>query len=84
MGWVEHVTPEIDQKSQWRMIFAICTSLSVVSSAIVLTRVYVRHKNHGLAADDWLSILSMIFCVAYAALCIARTSQSPTPFPHGS
>ncbi|KAL2123697.1 hypothetical protein VTJ04DRAFT_62 [Mycothermus thermophilus] len=73
MGWVEHVTPEIDQKSQWRMIFAICTSLSVVSSAIVLTRVYVRHKNHGLAADDWLSILSMIFCVAYAALCIAQT-----------
>ncbi|KAL2272010.1 hypothetical protein VTJ83DRAFT_1381 [Remersonia thermophila] len=71
--WVDHVTPEIDRKSDWRMIMAICISLSVVSSAVVLTRVWIRNKNHGMAADDWMSILSMIFCDAYAALCIAQT-----------
>jgi hypothetical protein len=51
----------------------------------VMARVWIRHKNHGLAADDWMAILSMTFALIYSLLCIVRTCISPPislPIPH--
>ncbi|KAH6612264.1 hypothetical protein B0J18DRAFT_77496 [Chaetomium sp. MPI-SDFR-AT-0129] len=73
MVWVDNTTPEVDAISQWRMIVAICSVLSAFSIIIVCSRLWIRHKNHGLAADDWMSILSMIFALLYSLLCIVQT-----------
>lgn len=73
MVWVDNATPEVDAISEWRTIVAICTVLSAFSMGIVCARVWIRNKNHGLAADDWMSILSMVFALIYSILCIVRT-----------
>ena len=72
MGWVDHASPELDAESQWRTIVAICTVLSFFSILIVSLRLYIREKNHGLAADDWMAGLSMLFALMYSILCIVR------------
>jgi hypothetical protein len=79
MVWVDHATPEIDAQSEWRTIVAICSVLSAFSLAIVSARLWIRHKNHGLAADDWMSILSMVFALIYSTLCIVRMFTRPRP-----
>jgi hypothetical protein len=73
MVWVDNATPEVDAISEWRTIVAICSVLSAFSIAVVCARLWIRHKNHGLAADDWMSILSMVFALIYSILCIVRT-----------
>ncbi|KAK4039471.1 hypothetical protein C8A01DRAFT_36509 [Parachaetomium inaequale] len=73
MGWVDNASPEVDALSEWPKIIAICTVLSVFSIATVCTRLWIRHKNHGLAADDWMAILSMVFALIYSIMCIAQT-----------
>ncbi|KAL2166169.1 hypothetical protein VTG60DRAFT_3175 [Thermothelomyces hinnuleus] len=73
MGWVENATPEVNAKSEWPKIIAICIVLSVFSIATVCARVWIRFKNHGLAADDYMAMLSMVFALAYAILCIVQT-----------
>ncbi|AEO69710.1 cbe84c1b-8afc-430f-a1ad-a8243fd95804 [Thermothielavioides terrestris] len=73
MGWVDNATPEIDAQSDWRTIVAICSVISAFSIAVVSTRLWIRHKNHGLAADDWMATLSMVFALAYSILCIVQT-----------
>ncbi|KAK4154913.1 hypothetical protein C8A00DRAFT_32269 [Chaetomidium leptoderma] len=73
MVWVDHVTPEVDQISEWRTVVAICTVLSALSIAVVMSRAWIRHKNHGLAADDWMALLSMVFALIYSILCIVQT-----------
>ncbi|KAJ4287041.1 hypothetical protein N0V88_007806 [Collariella sp. IMI 366227] len=73
MVWVDNATPEVDAASEWRTIVAICSVLSVVSMAVVGARLWIRHKNHGLAADDWMSILSVVFALIYSILCIVQT-----------
>ncbi|KAL2127910.1 hypothetical protein VTI74DRAFT_9998 [Chaetomium olivicolor] len=73
MVWVDNATPEVDAQSEWRTIVAICSVLSAFSMAVVCTRLWIRHKNHGLAADDWMSILSMVFALIYSILCIVQT-----------
>jgi hypothetical protein len=78
MVWVDHATPEIDAQSEWRTIVAICSVLSAFSIAIVAARLWIRHKNHGLAADDWMSILSVVFALIYSILCIVRMCH-PAP-----
>lgn len=84
MVWVDHVTPEVDQISEWRTIVAICTVLSALSIAVVSSRAWIRHKNHGLAADDWMSLLSMVFALIYSILCIVRMCILPqNRYPDG-
>ncbi|KAB5523169.1 hypothetical protein GE09DRAFT_1258232 [Coniochaeta sp. 2T2.1] len=73
MAWVDNATPEVDRESQYPMIIAICATLSALSVAIVSTRLWIRFKNHGLAADDWMATLSMVFAFLYSILCIVQT-----------
>ncbi len=72
MVWVDNATPEVDARSEWRTIVTICTVLSAFSIAIVCSRLWIRQKNHGLAADDWMAALSMVFALIYSILCIVR------------
>jgi hypothetical protein len=73
MVWVLNTTPEVDSTSQYPMIIAVCTALSVASSACVGTRLWIRHRSRGLAHDDWMAGLSMAFALIYGAMCIAQT-----------
>ncbi|KAB5517546.1 hypothetical protein GE09DRAFT_1045320 [Coniochaeta sp. 2T2.1] len=73
MGWVDNATPEVDRDSQYPMIIAICATLSALSVTVVSTRLWIRFKNHGLAADDWMATLSMVFAFLYSILCIVQT-----------
>jgi hypothetical protein len=72
MGWVLHATEEAERVSEWRKIIAICVALGVIASAVVISRLYIRYKNRGLASDDWVSLVSMVFSIIYSAMCIAR------------
>ncbi|KAF7559029.1 hypothetical protein G7046_g5126 [Stylonectria norvegica] len=73
MGWVLNATPEENAASQYPMIIAVTVVLSVLAAAVVLARVYVRYGVRRLAADDWMSLLSMVFAIIYSALCITQT-----------
>jgi hypothetical protein len=75
MVWVDNATPEVDAESQWRTIVTICSVLSTLSVAVVGTRLWLRHKNHGLASDDWMAAIAMVFALLYSILCIVRTLQ---------
>ncbi|KAK4131566.1 hypothetical protein BT67DRAFT_444614 [Trichocladium antarcticum] len=73
MGWIENATAELEAQSQYKTVITICSVLSAVSIAIVCARLWIRHKNHGLAADDWLATVSMVFALIYSILCIVQT-----------
>ena len=82
MGWVANATPEVEALSQWPLIITVCSVLSVLSIATVSARLWVRFKAHGLAADDYMAALSMVFAFIYSMLCIARKSNFP--FAHAA
>lgn len=73
MGWVLNASPEVDAQSEYPKIIAICVALSVVSVAGVGSRLWIRHKSRGLANDDWMALVSMLFALIYSMLCIARS-----------
>ncbi|KAF5130191.1 uncharacterized protein G6M90_00g039510 [Metarhizium brunneum] len=73
MGWVANATPEVDAQSQWATILAVCIVLSVLSIATVSCRLWIRGTARGLAGDDYMSGLSMIFAFIYSILCIVQT-----------
>ena len=77
--WVLNIDdrPELEDQSNWRMILAICVVFSFVSTLIVGMRLWIRFAARGLAWDDLMAFLAMIFAVVYAALCIARMFSSP-------
>lgn len=79
MGWVDNATPEVEARSEYRTIIAICVALSAFSILIVGARLWIRHENHGLAADDWMAILSVVFAIIYSVLCIIRMFSRPFP-----
>lgn len=72
MGWVDNATPDVEAQSEWRTIVTICIVLSALSIAVVSCRLWTRRQNHGLAADDWMAALSMVFALVYSLLCIVR------------
>jgi hypothetical protein len=72
MAWVLNATPEVDAKSEYRTIIAVCTVLSVLSIATVSTKLWIRFSSYGLWVDDWFSALSMTFALVYSILCIVR------------
>jgi hypothetical protein len=84
MGWVDNASPEVDALSQYPKIIAISTVLSVLSITIVCARLWIRYKNHGLAADDWMATLSMFFALLYSILCIVRKSGISSFHPHSA
>lgn len=73
MVWVLNASPEVDAQAEYPKIISICVVLPVLSTLCVGGRLWIRHKNRGLASDDWMSCLSMIFALIYSVLCIART-----------
>ena len=75
MTWVANATPEVDAQSQWQTILGVCLSLSVLSITVVSTRLWIRYKARGMAADDYMAALSMLFALIYSILCIVRTSN---------
>jgi hypothetical protein len=81
MGWVENASPAVEAESQWQTILVVCLVLSFLSITSVCARLWVRYTARGLAADDWLSALSMVFALVYSILCIVRKSLS-LPSPH--
>ena len=77
MGWVENASPELNSLSEYPTIITICVILTLLSLVVVGTRLQIRHKARGLVTDDYMVILSEIFVIAYAGLCIGREySQS--------
>ena len=75
MTWVENATPEVDAQSQWQTILGVCLSLSILSISVVSMRLWIRNKARGLAADDYMAALSMLFALIYSILCIVRMSN---------
>ncbi|KEY69900.1 hypothetical protein S7711_09002 [Stachybotrys chartarum IBT 7711] len=73
MPWVLNATPEVDAQSQYPTIIAICAVLSVLTIFIVGARLKIRFKNRGLAADDYMAALAVVFAVTYSVLCIVQT-----------
>ncbi|RBR26805.1 uncharacterized protein FIESC28_00386 [Fusarium coffeatum] len=73
MGWVLNASPEVDASSQYPTIIAITIVLTILSLSIVTTRLYIRWKARGMAGDDWMSGLSMLFALIYSCICIAQT-----------
>ncbi|KAH8653786.1 integral membrane protein [Xylariales sp. PMI_506] len=73
MGWVENASPEVSAQSEYRLIFGICISLSILSITIVSSRLWLRHKARGLAADDMFAGLAMLFALIYSITCMIQT-----------
>lgn len=73
MTWVSHATPEVDAISQWRTIVAVCIILTVLSVAIVGYRLWLSFRGRGLASDDYVALLSVIFALIYSVLTIIQT-----------
>ncbi|KAJ5468798.1 hypothetical protein N7475_006550 [Penicillium sp. IBT 31633x] len=78
MGWVHNATPEVEAKSEYRLILGVCLSLTVLMVFTVLLRLILRARVSRLAAADYVMIVSMqIFSVIYSALCISREYYYP-------
>ncbi|EKJ72351.1 hypothetical protein FPSE_07471 [Fusarium pseudograminearum CS3096] len=73
MGWVLNATPEVDRSSEYPKIIGITVTLTVLALSIVTARLYIRWKARGMAGDDWMSALSMVFALIYSCICIAQT-----------
>ncbi|EHK44092.1 uncharacterized protein TrAtP1_008569 [Trichoderma atroviride] len=73
MGWVLHASEAVNDESQYPTIIIICVVLSVLSMLTVGARLYIRFAARGLASDDWMSALSVVFALMYSILCIVQT-----------
>lgn len=72
MGWVKHASEQVEAESQYPTIIAICVVLSFLSISVVCSRLWIRSKARGLASDDYMAALSMVFALIYSILCIIR------------
>jgi hypothetical protein len=72
MGWVVNASPEVEAQSQWHLILAVTISLTVISIITVCSRIWIRKKARGMAADDWMAALAMVFAIIYSIICIVR------------
>ncbi|TQV97715.1 hypothetical protein V2A60_006552 [Cordyceps javanica] len=73
MVFVDNASEELNEQSQYKMIISVCVVMATLSTIIVGARLYIRKKNNRFAGDDWMSILSLIFAIAYSILCIVQT-----------
>lgn len=60
MGWVHNATPEVEAKSEYRLILGVCLSLTVLMVFTVLLRLILRARVSRLAAADYVMIVSMV------------------------
>lgn len=72
MGWVRYASEAVDAESQYPTIISVTAVVTVLAVLIVGLRLYIRHTSRGLASDDFMAALSMVFAVIYSSLCIAR------------
>ncbi|KAJ5817877.1 hypothetical protein N7447_007885 [Penicillium robsamsonii] len=79
MGWVHNASPEVEAASQYRLILGICLTLTILMVLTVTMRLVLRARASRWAAADYVMVVSMIFCVIYSALCIARGYRQPSP-----
>lgn len=79
MTWVANASPELDAQSQWRTVVAVCVILSFVAGVIVGMRLWIRARTRGMAADDWMASLSLLFAVLYSIICIIRECGQSIP-----
>ncbi|THC98060.1 hypothetical protein EYZ11_002486 [Aspergillus tanneri] len=73
MGWVHNASPQIDAQSNYQTILGVCFSLTALMVVVVSMRLYLRLHAQGLAADDYVMIVTMVFSVIYNALCVAQS-----------
>ncbi|GKU04574.1 integral membrane protein [Fusarium langsethiae] len=73
MGWVLNASPEVERSSEYPKIIGITAVLTVLALSVVTARLYIRWKARGMAGDDWMSALSMVFALIYSCICIAQT-----------
>lgn len=78
MVWVVNATEDVNRESQYPVIVAVCTVLTVLSMVVVGSRLWIRSKSRGLAGDDHMALLSEVFVVLYAVLTIIRESSNKT------
>lgn len=70
--WVENATPEIEAQSQYPEIIAVCSVLTILSTCVLCARLIARQRAPGLAADDFMAALAVVFAIVYSGLCVAR------------
>lgn len=58
MGWIESGTPELETRSQYPLIIAVCVVSSVVMIIVVALRFYIRRARIGL--DDIIVSCGMV------------------------
>jgi hypothetical protein len=75
MGWVYAAPPEVQAVSQYRLMLAVCVSLTFVMVLIVCLRLFLWAHTSRLGAADYVMVVSMIFSIVYNALFIAREYQ---------
>ncbi|KAJ2981130.1 hypothetical protein NQ176_g2210 [Zarea fungicola] len=68
MAFVANATADIDAQSQYKTIITICIVMSTLSLFIVGARLGIRTMHSSTATDDWMSLLSLLFAIAYSAL----------------
>ncbi|KAJ5909206.1 hypothetical protein N7495_001888 [Penicillium taxi] len=73
MAWVYNATPAIEELSQYRLILAVCLSLTILMVSVVCLRLIVRVRASRLGAADYVMVVGMIFSIFYSGLCIAQS-----------
>lgn len=58
MGWIAYGTPELEAKSEYRLVIGLCVFSSILMIIVVATRCYVRRAKLGL--DDALVVLGVV------------------------
>lgn len=58
MGWVYNATPEVEAASQYRLILAVCISLTVLMVIVVCLRLGMRASRIG--ASDYVMVVGMV------------------------
>jgi len=67
--WTHNVTPEVEAKSNWLQIVVVCIVLSLLMTAVVALRGYVRAvmlRTVGWA--DWVIYFSCVSCELQASV----------------
>ncbi|KAI4594722.1 hypothetical protein KJ359_007525 [Pestalotiopsis sp. 9143b] len=71
MGWIAYGTPELEAKSEYRLVIGLCVFSSILMIIVVATRCYVRRAKLGL--DDALVVLGVGPALVYNAFAIVQT-----------
>lgn len=79
MTWVHNASPEVDAKSQWPTIVAVCIALTFVMTVTVGLRDYTRAiMLKTLWADDWVILFSAVSIVLVGWVQVAHKGEKLT------